>query len=56
MSTLNHQPLNTLVTGANADLGKDIARRRQPHDGQLRVLVGKERLLPPESAEALSAS
>src|SRR6202163_4026335 len=43
MSTLNHQPLAALVTGANAGLGKDIAGRRQPHEGQLRVLVGKER-------------
>jgi len=43
MSTLNHQPLTALVTGAIAGLGKDIARRRQPHEGQLRVLVGKER-------------
>ncbi len=34
MSTLNHQPLTALVTGANAGLGKDTARRRQPHEGQ----------------------
>ena len=43
MSTLNHQPLTALATGAHAGLGKDIARRRQPHEGPLQVLVGKER-------------
>ena len=43
MSTLIHQPPTALVTGASAGLGKDIARRRQPHEGHLRVLVGKER-------------
>src|SRR5437870_1194989 len=41
MSTLNHQPLTALVTGATSGLGKEIALRLARDDMQV-IVVGRD--------------
>src|SRR5207245_857228 len=41
MSTLNHQPLTVLVTGATSGLGKEIALRLARDDMQV-IVVGRD--------------
>src|SRR3984893_18328794 len=41
MSSLNHQPLTALVTGATAGLGKEIALRLARDDLQV-IVVGRD--------------
>ena len=41
MSTLNHQPLTALVTGATSGLGKEIALRLARDNLQV-VVVGRD--------------